>query len=84
MRIASQTDASEVVDERVDATASRPELKRALDALPNGQHDAVRLRIVDELGYPEIALRLSCTETTARKWVSLGLRALRTRMETTR
>ena len=84
MRLTAQADASEAVDERIDATASRPELRRALAALPDGQREAVRLRVVDELGYGEIARRLSCTEATARKWVSLGLRALRARMEAAR
>jgi DNA-directed RNA polymerase specialized sigma24 family protein len=50
----------------------------------DAHRDAVRLRIVDGLDYPEIALQLRCTETTARKWVSLGLRGLRTRMEVAR
>jgi RNA polymerase sigma-70 factor (ECF subfamily) len=84
MPIAVQPDATDVLDERVDARASRPELERALEALPQRQREAVRLRIVDGLEYPDIALQLSCTETTARKWVSLGLRCLRNRMETAR
>jgi RNA polymerase sigma factor (sigma-70 family) len=77
----SEADASEAVVDRVDATASRAELRRALDALPEGQRAAIRLRVVEGLGYPDIAVRLRCTETTARKWVSLGLRFLRTHME---
>ena len=56
-------------------------LERALGALPDNQRNAVRMRIVDGLEYQEIAARLSCTETTARKWVSLGLRFLRTQMD---
>ena len=42
------------------------------------------MRVVDGLDYQEIALQLSCTETTARKWVSLGLRFLRSQMEVAR
>jgi RNA polymerase sigma-70 factor (ECF subfamily) len=80
----AEADAIDAVNERVDARASRAELERALQALPETQRDAVRLRVVDGFDYPDIAERLSCTETTARKWVSLGLRSLRTRMETTR
>ncbi len=77
----SEADASEGVAERVDAQASRAELRRAFDALPEAQRAAIRLRVVDGLGYPDIAVQLQCTETTARKWVSLGLRFLRTKME---
>jgi RNA polymerase sigma factor (sigma-70 family) len=77
----AEADASEAVVDRVDAMASQAELRRALDALPEGQRAAIRLRVVEGLGYPDIALRLRCTETTARKWVSLGLRSLRARME---
>jgi RNA polymerase sigma factor (sigma-70 family) len=74
----------ETVDARLDASASRPALERALQALPAGQRDAVRLRVVDGLEYSEIARRLSCTETAARKRVSLGLQFLRSEMETVR
>lgn len=78
----AEVDLIDAADEHVDATASRAELERALEALPETQRDAVRLRVVDGLDYEDIARQLSCTETTARKWVSLGLRFLRTRMET--
>jgi RNA polymerase sigma-70 factor, ECF subfamily len=77
----AEPDPSDAVAERVAATASRGALDRALAALPDRHADAVRLRVVDGLGYPDIATQLGCTETTARKWVSLGLRSLRTRME---
>jgi RNA polymerase sigma-70 factor (ECF subfamily) len=71
------------IDARLDAVARGPALERALDALPAAQRSAVRLRVVDGLDYPAIARQLSCTETTARKWVSVGLRVARVRMETT-
>jgi RNA polymerase sigma factor (sigma-70 family) len=77
----AEPDPSEAVAERVDAIASRGALARALAALPGRHAEAVRLRVVEGLGYPDIAMQLGCTETTARKWVSLGLRSLRTRME---
>jgi RNA polymerase sigma factor (sigma-70 family) len=79
-----EAEAIDAIDDRVDATARRPALEQALEALPEIQRDAVRLRVVDGLGYGEIAARLRCTETTARKRVSLGLRFLRTRLETIR
>jgi RNA polymerase sigma-70 factor (ECF subfamily) len=77
----AEPDAAEAVADKVDALASRPELERALRTLPAAHRHAVRLRVVDGLAYPDIALQLSCTETTARKWVSLGLRDLRTQLE---
>jgi RNA polymerase sigma-70 factor, ECF subfamily len=76
-----EPDPSDGVAERVDAFAMRDDLVRALQSLPEPQRHAIRLRVVDGLGYPDIALKLDCTETTARKWVSLGLRFLRARME---
>jgi RNA polymerase sigma factor (sigma-70 family) len=76
-----EADQSEAVEERVDALASRSELRRAFEALPQAQRAAIRLRVVEGLGYPDIAVQLQCTETTARKWVSLGLRFLRNQME---
>lgn len=81
---AEEPDPSEGVAERVDAVARREELVRAFQDLPEHQRHAIRLRVVEELAYPDIALQLECSEPTARKWVSLGLRFLRARMETAR
>ena len=78
-----EPDASDAIAERLDASAARPELEMAMDALPAAHRDAVRLRVVEGLAYPDIAARLGCTVTTARKWVSLGLRSLRERLEAT-
>jgi RNA polymerase sigma factor (sigma-70 family) len=78
-----EPDASDAISERLDATAARPELELAMSALPGVHRDAVRLRVLEGLAYPDIAVRLGCTETTARKWVSLGLRSLRGRLEAT-
>src|SRR5262249_25089584 len=77
----TEPDPSDAVAERVDAIASRDALDRALASLPGRQADAIRLRVVGGLAYPDIATQLGCTETTARKWVSLGLRSLRSGME---
>ncbi|HEX3804565.1 MAG TPA: sigma-70 family RNA polymerase sigma factor [Solirubrobacteraceae bacterium] len=48
-----------------------------LDDLPEGQRDAVRARVVEDLGYEELARHLNVTEQVARKRVSRGLRQLR-------
>lgn len=67
--------------ERIEEHASledvRPRLAEALGALPPDQRDAVGLRIVQELGYPDIAERLGVSEDVVRARVSRGLRALR-------
>ena len=84
MPLAAEPDAGAALAERLDATASRPALEAAMGELPPTHRQAVQMRVVDELDYPELALRLNCSETTARKWVSLGLRSLRERLEPTR
>jgi RNA polymerase sigma factor (sigma-70 family) len=63
--------------ERLALLDRREELELAVASLPPAQATAVRLRVVDELPYDEIASRLACTPVTARKHVSLGLQALR-------
>jgi RNA polymerase sigma-70 factor, ECF subfamily len=56
------------------------EVRRQLDRLPPQQRDAVRLRMLDELDYDEVAARLDITEQAARARVSRALRLLRRRM----
>ncbi|HTE63061.1 MAG TPA: RNA polymerase sigma factor [Solirubrobacteraceae bacterium] len=73
--------------ERVETLASLGPLREAVrlcfEDLPPGQRDAVRLRIIDELPYSHVALRLGVSEPTARARVSRGVRELRARMATT-
>ena len=73
----------DTVVERVDAAATRRRLDVAMGDLPAAQRAALEMRVVGELAYPELAARLDCTETTARKRVSLGLRFLRDRLAVT-
>lgn len=54
----------------------RGELRAALTQLSPAVREAVRLRIVDELPYPELARRLGVAEPAARARVSRGLAAL--------
>jgi RNA polymerase sigma-70 factor, ECF subfamily len=49
----------------------------ALARLSADQREALRLRVVEELPYPDVARLLSVSEPTARARVSRGLRALR-------
>jgi len=55
-------------------------LDETLDHLPAGQADAVRLRVVDELEYDDVARELGTTEAAARVRVHRGLAALRHRL----
>ena len=63
-------------EERAFAEQVRPELAGAFAALPAGQREALRLRVVDELPYGTVARRLGCTELAARLRVMRGLDAL--------
>jgi RNA polymerase sigma-70 factor, ECF subfamily len=66
--------------ERVEALIDFADVGRriqaALSTLNADQREAVVLRVIDELGYPQIAERLGLTEETARARVSRGLRSL--------
>jgi RNA polymerase sigma-70 factor (ECF subfamily) len=53
----------------------------ALGDLRNSHREALRLRVVEELDYPEVARRLGVTEPTARARVSRGLRLLASALE---
>jgi RNA polymerase sigma-70 factor (ECF subfamily) len=53
-----------------------------LDTLPLAQRDALRLRIIDELEYDEVAEALGTTRLAARARVHRGLAALRGRLST--
>ena len=69
------------VDALVDLEAFAPVLDGALAALPSGQQRAVRLRVVDELPYDEVARRLGCSEGAARVRVSRALTRLAETLE---
>ncbi len=66
--------------ERIEDMAGLSEvaapLAAAMDELPREQRMAVELRVVEECGYADIALRLGISEQAARARVSRGLRAL--------
>jgi RNA polymerase sigma-70 factor, ECF subfamily len=55
-------------------------LDEALDELPPSQAEAVRLRVVDELEYSDIARSLGTTPAAARVRVHRGLSSLRNRL----
>jgi RNA polymerase sigma factor (sigma-70 family) len=51
-------------------------LEDGLQRLPGDRRAAVELRVVEELGYAEVATRLQTTQDNARALVSRGLRQL--------
>jgi RNA polymerase sigma-70 factor (ECF subfamily) len=66
-----------------DMDAHRSALAAALEQIGPGERDAVQLRVVDELGYAEIASALDCSEAAARTRVHRGLARLNRLMEAT-
>lgn len=64
------------VEELADLERLRAVVTRGMDMISSDQRDALRLRVVDELPYREVATRLAISEQTARSRVSRGLRAL--------
>lgn len=63
----------------IDALGSEAEAFVA--ELPPDQRDAVRGRILEDLGYDELAERARVSPAAVRQRVSRGLAAIRTRME---
>ena len=66
----------EDAEDRIDAEQLRPVLEAALARLPDGQRDAVELRIVGALPYDEVAASLGCSEVAARIRVTRALSSL--------
>jgi RNA polymerase sigma-70 factor (ECF subfamily) len=56
--------------------AVRPELAAELERLTSDQRDALQLRVIEEMPYEEVAVRLGISEPTARARVSRALRAM--------
>jgi RNA polymerase sigma-70 factor, ECF subfamily len=70
---------------RIETLASsredRAAVVAALAALPTGERQAVELRVLEDLGYGEIAVKLGCTEGAARTRVHRGLARMNRLME---
>jgi RNA polymerase sigma-70 factor (ECF subfamily) len=56
-------------------------LRQELERLPAKRRQAVELRILSELPYPQIAARLDCSEQAARAHVSRGLKQLERQLD---
>lgn len=67
--------------ERIQAVVDFAPVEAALETLPEGQAEAVWLRIGHDLSYPKVASRLGCSEGAARVRVSHGLSRLAVAME---
>jgi len=74
----------ERVEELIDFAPLRAALADALDLLTEDQREAMRLRVMEERPYEEVARILECTEATARARVSRGLRRVTQVLEPTR
>ncbi|HEX4034849.1 MAG TPA: RNA polymerase sigma factor [Solirubrobacteraceae bacterium] len=61
----------------VDAESLSAEVREFFALLTDDQRAAIGYRVVDELSYEEISLRLGCTPETARTRVFRGLQTMR-------
>jgi RNA polymerase sigma-70 factor (ECF subfamily) len=66
----------ERIEELAGVAAVAAGLRDALAGLPEEQRAAVELRVIEELGYEDLARRLEISQQTARARVSRGLRRL--------
>jgi len=71
----------ERIEALIDLDEHRQTLAAAMEQMSAGERDAVELRVVSELGYPEIAATLRCSEAAARTRVHRGLARLSNLME---
>lgn len=73
----------ERIEELAELSALRSRVADGLDELSADYRDALRLRVVDELSYADVASRLEISEEAARARVSRGLRRLAESIEAT-
>jgi len=66
----------ERIEDLVDFGPIRGAIAEAMETLREDHREALRFRVIEELPYPEVARRLSCSEANARQRVSRGLRRL--------
>ena len=64
----------ERIEELIDFEPIRAALVEALETLRPEQRDAMRLHVIEGVGYADVAARLGCSEASARQQVSRGLR----------
>ena len=64
------------LEEVADLEGLRSVLRAELERLSSAHREALGLRVIEELPYPEVAKRLTISEEAARARVSRGLKAL--------
>jgi RNA polymerase sigma-70 factor, ECF subfamily len=69
------------IERAAELVELRAALTAGLEQLSGAQREAVRLRVVEEVPYRDVARRLGVSEPTARARVSRGLRALAVALE---
>jgi RNA polymerase sigma factor (sigma-70 family) len=72
---------AEEIERRAGLAPLRAALGEELERLSRDQREALRLRVVEERPYDEVAQSLGISEATARARVSRGLRALAVALE---
>ena len=70
-----------LIERRAGLPELRQTLERELSRLSAGQQEALRMRVLEEHSYEQIAVSLGVSEQTARARVSRGLRALSRALE---
>jgi RNA polymerase sigma-70 factor (ECF subfamily) len=75
-RLVVAPDALERAEELIDLEKVRDHVTAALDALSGDVREAVVLRVVEGLSYPEAARLAGCREDLMRQRVSRGLKRL--------
>jgi RNA polymerase sigma factor (sigma-70 family) len=76
-----QPDETEEIERRAGLPQLRAELAIQLARLNDDQRDALRLRVVEQHSYEDVARSLGITEATARARVSRALRTLAAALE---
>ena len=74
-------DAREEIERLADLHGVRMTIRSELRRLSNEQQEAIKLRVIDELAYSEVATALNISEQAARLRVSRGLRSLATALK---
>jgi RNA polymerase sigma factor (sigma-70 family) len=71
----------QLIEQRAGLPELRQTLERELSHLSQSQREALRLRVIEEQSYEEMARALGISEQTARARVSRGLRTLAQALE---
>lgn len=69
------------IEDAAELAELRDTVRAELDRLGSDQREAVRLRVIEERPYPEVARELRISEQTARARVCRGLRSLGTALD---